>query len=461
MCFWGEAISLGPNINYRMPDSTMLPALVAVARAVKNEAHASPKERALIEAARARYSADQKATREGLDNAYADAMLKVHTDYPDDADIATLFAEAAMDATHPWWLPPGRVANGRMADAVRALEAVLHAHPDHPGAIHYYVHIMEGSAWTKIAEPYADKLAALMPAAGHIVHMPAHIYFALGRYKDALAANLAAIAADEKYFNTVSAFDANYYGLFAHNLHFGLEAADMAGDGANALALAAKLRDSLPEDFLRSKFYAQRNLAAAYFAPLRFSTPDEILALPKPNDDFAFLTAFWHYARGSAYALKGDLAHAGEELTALDDLRGGPDIKAISVTAQGVPKVLDVADAVLRARIAVAQHKWSDAIVPLEHAIAIEDDVGYAGDPPWWDNPLRQSLGIVLLKAGKPRDAIDTLRKALIVAPNDGTALYALRDASTAIGDTLGADHYGRLFEKAWVGPKPPDLDRL
>lgn len=461
MCFWGEAIALGPNINYEMSNRAHLAALIAIGRAAKLEQGASAKERALIDAAKARYSADPKATRAALDDAYADAMAKIHAAYPDDADIATLYGEATMDATHPWWTPAGRIPNGRLAGGLRAIEAVLHAHPDHPGAIHYYVHIMEGSAWTKIAEPYAERLAGLMPAAGHIVHMPTHIYFPLGRYKDALAANLAAIAADEKYFALTPAFDANYFGLHAHNIHFGLQSADMAGDGADALALAAKLRDAISDDILHAKFYADVNVAASYFASVRFAAPDDILALPKPSDDLVYLLSMWHYAQGSGYALKGDATTAAKELDTLKAFREGTDMQMLSASHKILPKILTVAERMLRARIAIAEHKWADAIEPLQEAVAVEDDLGWAGDPPWWDNPPRQSLGIVLLRAGQTRAAVDTLRKALIVAPNDGTVLYALRQASEALGDHVAAEEYGRLFDKAWAGPKPPDMDRL
>jgi tetratricopeptide (TPR) repeat protein len=461
MCFWGESIALGPNINFEMSNRAHLQALIAIAAANKVEDGVTPRERALIDAAKTRYSADAKTFRAQLDAAYMEAMAKVHADFPDDPDIAALFAEAAMDATRPWWMPSGRVAVGRMAEAVTALEGALHAHPDHPGAMHYYLHVMEGTVWMKVAEPYADRLATLMPAAGHIVHMPSHIYFPLGRYKDSLTANLAAIKADEDYFASVATFETNYYALFAHNLHFGLQSATMAGDAVNALALAAKLKDSLPDDLMRAKFATQRNAAAAVFAHLRFDTPDTILALPKPDGDFTFLVAFWHYAQGTAHALNGDAAKAEAEANTLAGYRDSPDIRMIGVTAKAVPKILAVAEHMLRARIKGAQGKWAEAVQPLTQAVAVEDELGWEGDPPWWDNPLRQSLGIAQLRAGQPRDAVDTLRKALIQAPNDGVVLFALQQAAAATGDKAAAAEYGKLFKKAWAGRQPPDLNRL
>lgn len=461
LCLWGEAIALGPNINFEMTGRAHLQALIAVAGANKLLVQASLKERALIEAAKLRYSADAKLTRPQLDAAYAEAMKKVHETYPDDADIAALFAEAAMDAVRPWWNPGGRIANGLMADAVTALESALHARPDHAGAIHFYLHIMEGTAWMQAAEPYADRLAALMPAAGHIVHMPAHLYFPLGRYKDALAANLAAIRADEDYFAGADAFDVNYFALYAHNLHFGLQSASMAGDGKTALALSAKLKDLLSDDLLRAKLSLQRNAAAVILAQTRFETPDAVLTLPQPDRDFTFLVAVWHYARGAAFTAKGELEKADAELKTLAAFRVSMDIKVLGSVTRTIPKILEVAELVLDARIKGAAGQWADATLPLARAVAAEDELGWVGDPPWWDVPLRQSLGIAQLKAGKPRDAADSLRKALIQAPNDGAALEALRQASAALGDKAAAAAYARLLKNAWFGTKPPDLNRL
>lgn len=461
ICFWGEAVALGPNINFEMSGRAHLQALIAVARANAVMDQANPRERVLIDAAKVRYSADAKATRADLDTAYADAMAKAHAAFPDDANIAALFAEAVMNATRPWWTPGGRVPTGRMGEAVAALEGALHTRPDHVGAMHYYLHVMEGAAWMEAAAPYADKLAALMPGAGHIVHMPSHLYFPLGRYKDALAANIKAIKADEDYFAAVDSYDVNYFALYAHNLHFSLQSAGMAGDGAAALALSAKLSGLLSDDLLQAKLALQRNAAAAMFAHVRFDAPDTLLAMPRPNPDFTFLVAIWHYAQGTAHVLKGDPAKAEAAANTLTGFRGSQDIQVLGSATRSIPKILEVADLILRAHIKGAQGKWAEAIPILTQATTVEDELGWAGDPPWWDNPVRQSLGIAQLRAGKPRDAIDSLRKALIQAPNDGVALFALREASAAIGDKAAAQAYSALFKKAWSGAKPPDLNRL
>ncbi|MBX7200624.1 MAG: hypothetical protein K1X51_14745 [Rhodospirillaceae bacterium] len=461
MCLWGESIALGPNINFEMSGRAHLQALIAIAGANKIIDRTTPKERALIEAAKQRYSADARITRAQLDAAYAEAMKKVHEAYPADVDIAAWFAEAAMDSVRPWWTPGGRVPNGLMADAVAALEGALHANPDHAGAIHFYLHVMEGTAWMPAAVPYADRLAALMPAAGHIVHMPSHLYFPLGRYQDALKTNVAAIKADEDYFAGADMFDVNYFALFAHNLHFGLQSASLAGDGKTALALSAKLKDLLSDDLLRAKLALQRNAAAATLAQVRFDTPDTVLALPEPDRDFTFLVAVWHYARGAAYAAKGDSEKAAAELKTLSALRDSTDIRVLGSVTKSIPKILEVAELVLDARIKGAQGAWAEAIPPLARAVTAEDELGWSGDPPWWDVPLRQSLGIAQLKAGKYRAAADSLRKALIQAPNDGAALAALRDASAALGDRTAAAAYGKLLKNAWFGARPPDLNRL
>lgn len=465
MCLWGESVALGPNINFEMSGRAHLQALIAIAGANKimNQGadQITARERALIEAAKQRYSADAKLTRAQLDASYAAAMKGVHEAYPDDPDIAAWFAEAAMDSVRPWWTPGGRVANGLMADAVTALEAALHAHPDHAGAIHFYVHIMEGTAWMEAAEPYAARLAALMPAAGHIVHMPSHLYFPLGRYKDALAANVAAIKADEDYFNGADAFDVNYFALYAHNLHFALQSASMGGDGKTALALSAKLKQLLSDDLMRAKLALQRNAAAATLAQARFESPDAVLALPQPDRDFSFLLGVWHYARGTAFTAKGDIDKAEAELKTLAAFRQSTDIQMLGAVTRSIPKILEVAELTLDARIKGARGKWDEAIAPLTRAVTVEDELGWSGDPPWWDVPLRQSLGIAQLKAGKYREATDSLRKALIQAPNDGAALAALRDAAAALGDKAAAAAYGRLLKNAWFGSRAPDLNRL
>ncbi len=304
MCWWGEAFVLGPNINAPMDGAAENPSLVAIANAQARAGRASPVEQALIAALGQRYLRGQERT--ALDRAYADAMAAVHERFPDDQEVAVLFADAVMN-TSPWdyWEADGRTAKGRAGEAVAAIEQVLAANPDHPGAIHLYIHLTEASATPERAEPYADRLAALMPGAGHIVHMPSHTWFRIGRYLDSLSTNIAAVEADEAYL--AQAKDAGYYPYtyYPHNIHFALVSAQMAGDAEHMLWAAERLQGKIPDEVAGSIGWVQIILPAPYYAHAQFSDPETILALADPGDGFPFVKAMWHYARGVAEAATG------------------------------------------------------------------------------------------------------------------------------------------------------------
>ena len=248
MCFWGEALVLGPNINMPMQEDAVAPAYAAARKAQALAAKATPREQALIAALATRYTQDAKADRAPLDAAYAAAMGKVANEFPDDDDIAVLYAEAVMDVS-PWnyWEPGGVSPIRRAATIVPTLERVLARHPDHFGAIHYYIHAVEASDRPQRAEPYADRMRGAVPGAGHLVHMPSHIYYRVGRYLDALADNKTASAVDETYLDVTKAPMGVYrLGYYPHNVHFTMASAQMSGDGATVIAAAEKLRGHHP-----------------------------------------------------------------------------------------------------------------------------------------------------------------------------------------------------------------------
>src|SRR5262245_10478769 len=285
MCFWGEALVLGPNINLPMQEDAVAPAYAAAARARALSAKASPREQALIEALATRYIQDAKAERAPLDAAYAAAMAKVAAAYPDDNDIAVLYAEAVMDLS-PWnyWQPGGHEPNPQSAPIVPTLERVLAREPDHPGAIHFYIHAVEASDRPQRAEPYADRLRGAIPTAGHLVHMPSHIYYRVGRYLDALADNKVAAAVDEKYLSDTNPPMGPYrLGYYPHNVHFVMASAQMAGDGPTVVAQAEKLHAIIPDEVARGIAFVHPVKAAPYFAHAQFSAPEAILALPDPG----------------------------------------------------------------------------------------------------------------------------------------------------------------------------------
>jgi tetratricopeptide (TPR) repeat protein len=461
MCFWGEAFVLGANINAAMEGDAVQPAFVAVTNAKARAAGASASERALIDALASRYTSDPDADPAALAGAYADAMAEVHAQYPDDQDIAVLFADALMN-TSPWdyWELDGRTPKGRLGEAAAALEGVLAANPDHPGAIHMYIHLTEASATPEKAEPYADRLAGLMPAAGHIVHMPSHTYYRIGRYLDSLKTNVAAVQADEAYLAQVQATGAYPYGYYPHNIHFVLVSAQMAGDAEHMLWAAERLDGKIPDDVAAEIGWIQVILPAPYFAHAQFSPPEVVLGLKNPGNTFPFVRAMWHYARGVAHAAKGDLEAARAEAAQIAAINQSADFEMLLAWAVPAPDVLRLARHVLEGRIAQAEGDLDRAIQEFEVAVQIQDSLPYL-EPEYWYYPVRQSLGAALLMAGRAEEAAATFQEALLDAPNNGWALYGLMQAYDAQGDQIARAETEKLFERAWAGSAPPDLDRL
>ena len=461
MCFWGEALVLGPNINAPMEDAAREPALAALGQARKLAGRASEREQALIEALAARYSADPSAERAALDQAYAAAMERVAARFPADLDIAVLYAEALMNLS-PWdyWEAGGAKPKGRTADIVATLERVLAAHPDHPGAIHYYIHAVEASDRPQRAEPYADRLAKQKLGAGHLVHMPSHIYYRIGRYKDSLETNKAAVAADEAFFTRVKAEGIYRGGYYPHNIHFLLASAQMAGDGETAVQAAGKLEKAVSDEIVRTVPWTQPIKAAPYFAHAQFSSPETVLALAAPADEFPYVKAMWHYARGVAQAAAGNTAAAQAEAKAIAGLAEA-DFGSLVAGGVPAPDVLRLARHIVLARIAQAKGDLQAAIREFEAAAAIEDALSYM-EPPYWYYPVRQSLGAVRLLAGQPDKAEQDFRASLKGAPNNGWALYGLMQVYEARRETGKAEEVAPRLQKAWAGDRRLlDLKRL
>jgi tetratricopeptide (TPR) repeat protein len=461
MCFWGEAFVLGANINAGMEPAAVQPAFIALTNAKARAAGASAREQALIDALATRYSTVPGADPAALAGAYADAMAAAHAQFPEDQDIAVLFADALMN-TSPWdyWELDGRTPKGRLGEAAAALEGVLAANPDHAGAIHMYIHLTEASATPEKAEPYADRLADLMPAAGHIVHMPAHTYYRVGRYLDSLTTNIKAVEADEAYLAQVAATGAYPYGYYPHNIHFVLVSAQMAGDAEHMLWAAERLNGKIPDDVAAEVGWIQIILPAPYFAHAQFSAPDVVLGLEDPGDTFPYVKAMWHYARGVAYATEGDLAAARAEAARIADINQSADFEMLLAWYVPAPDVLRLARHVLEGRIAQAEGNLERAIQEFEVAVQIQDSLPYL-EPEYWYYPVRQSLGATLLMAGRPAEATEVFRAALLDKPNNGWALYGLMQAYDAAGDHPAKAAAEKLFGKAWAGAAPPDLARL
>src|SRR5215831_11799140 len=455
MCFWGEALVLGPNINLPMQEDAVAPAFAAAEKARMLAPKATPREQALIAAVSTRYTKDAKADRVPLDAAYASAMEKVATQFPDDNEIAVLYAESVMDLS-PWnyWQPGGHAPNQQSEAIVPTLERVLARDPNHPGAIHYYIHAVEASDRPERAEPYADRLRGAIPGSGHLVHMPSHIYYRVGRYIDALADNKTAIGVDEKYLAATNAPMGVYrLGYYPHNVHFVMASAQMAGDGPTVIAAAEKLRGLIPDEVARGIALVQPVKAAPYFAHALFSPSATVLALPDPGDGIPYVKAMWHYARGIAYTAHGDFIAAMAEADAITALARTADFTLLDASGIPAQQVMTLARTVIAGRVAQARGDFSAAITQFEEAAALQDALPYT-EPPYWYYPVRQTLAAALLQAGRLAEAETQFKRALERAPANGWSYYGLLQVHQARRDSAAAAKAEAELAKTWVGDR-------
>ncbi len=448
MCYWGQALVLGPNINAPMSpeDEALAHELLGKARALSSTA--TEKERALIEALAARYSGNPE-DRKARDHAFADAMRTVHQRFPDDLDIATLFAESLMDL-RPWgyWTRDFK-PYPETVEVLRALETVMERHPKHPGALHYYIHAVE-LPHPQRAEAAADKLLPLAPAAGHLVHMPSHIYRRVGRYADAARSNELAIAADEDYITQCRAQGIYPLAYYPHNVHFLWDASTVEGRSAVAIENAEKTA-TITGEHLHEMAMLQTFAVVPLHAYVRFGKWEKILALPEPPADQRYMTGMWHYARGLALTATGRLEEAGRELEKLSVLVSDPsldDMKLFSNNTAG--PVLRIAEQVLAGELAAKRGDYEKAIAHLHRGVLYEDALVYI-EPPDWPQPVRQSLGAVLLEAGRPVEAEVVYWEDLKRNAENGWSLYGLVQALRAQGKDEEVAAVKRRFEKAWA----------
>jgi tetratricopeptide (TPR) repeat protein len=455
MCFWGEAMVLGPNINLPMPEDAVAPAYAAAQKAKALAGKASPREQALIGALATRYGSDPKAARAPFDAAYAAEMANVAKQFADDDEIATLYAEAVMDIS-PWdyWKPGGREAKPQSVPIVPTLERVLARNPNHAGAIHLYIHAVEASDRPKRAEPYADRLRGAIPGAGHLVHMPSHIYYRVGRYLDALEDNKTAVKVDEKYLAETNAPMGVYrLGYYPHNVHFVMASAQMAGDGPTVIAAAEKLGKLIPDEAARGIAMVQPVKAAPYFAHAQFSTPETILALPDPGDAIPYVKAMWLYVRGVALAANRDFAGATAAASAIETIERTADFKLLKDSGVPAQEVLRIARTVILARVAQTKGDHRTAIMRFERAAASQDALAYT-EPPYWYYPIRQSLAAALLQAGRYAEAERQFQRALSRAPANGWSYYGLAELHKSRGDGSAARKAEADLARTWIGDR-------
>jgi tetratricopeptide (TPR) repeat protein len=463
MAYWGEAFVLGQNINDGMRPEAIAPAFAALSRAIELAPATTAKEQALIAALAERYSADPDADRAALNLAWADAMREVAKTYAKDVNIQVFFADALMNL-QPWdyWEADGETPKGNAAEIVATLEAALAINPKHPAAAHLYIHAVEASATPERGEPYADLLRGATPAAGHLVHMPAHIYARVGRHADSLAVNREAVAADEAMLSQMgdAASPLYRYGYYPHNVHFLLVAAQMSGARDDALEAAAKLGAITSDAVSDELAWVQAIKTAPYSASAMFADPDAIAAMPDPGDRFPFVKGYWHYARGVALARLGAVEEAADEAAAIETLTDTADFAALEAQYLPADVVLGIAGTIVEARIASAEGDFAAAEAKLREAAALEDSIAYM-EPPYWYYPVRQTLAAVLYEQGRYVESAAMFREALRKLPKNGWALWGLMQAEAKAGDPNLAETT-RLFEAVWLGDRSQlAIDRL
>jgi tetratricopeptide (TPR) repeat protein len=455
MCFWGEALATGPNINVTskgkavmMPDDR-LAAFAAIQQAIALSNEVTQRERDLIAAQSRRYNGDVESDRTVLDAAYAQAMRELASQYPDDDDIQAMFAEALMN-TMPWnyWLD-GENPRPETAEVINALETVMARNERHPLALHLYIHAVEASSDPGRAEDAADKLADMVPGSGHLVHMPSHIYWRIGRYYDASEANVRAAKVDEDYIaqcNAQGFYPALYY---PHNIHFLWASASMEGRSAVAIEagrkVAANVRLEQIKEFPTVEFFQTVPLLSL----VRFAHWEEILQEPQPPAELAFSNAIWHYARAIALARTGALDAAEQELTAMQPLMDNESVWFLDGNDYPASQILTIAQNLVLGELAQAREDYPAAIAAFSSAVEAQDVLPYT-EPPFWYYPTRQSLGHALLKSGDYSGAEAVYRADLAQYPRNGWSLFGLSLSLEAQGKTEAAQKVKQRFDNIW-----------
>jgi hypothetical protein len=381
-------------------------------------------------------------------------MREVAARFPQDDDVAVLAAEAMMD-TSPWnyWEADRKTPIGRSGEAVRLLEGVLARNPGHVQAAHLYIHMLEASDPQR-AEAVADRMAgSAVRSAAHLVHMPGHAWYGLGRYGDAIRANVAAVRADEAFIAATGDQGLVRYGYYPHNIHFIVASAQMAGDMDTAMREAARLRDVLDVETSARIGWIQAIDAAPFLASAQFATPAQILAMPAPDARLPYARAMHHYARAVARAAQRDGTGFDAEMAALAALKADAGVNALVEQDIPAPELIALAQDVARGRRAMAERRFAEAADHFRAAAATEAEISYM-EPPFWYYPVRQSLGAALYLDGDYRGASEAFRAALVQAPNNGWALFGLANSEAAAGRKAEAAAARAAFERAWAGDR-------
>lgn len=459
MGYWGIASASGPHVNKPMDEEDHAQAWSALQQAIAHAKNATPKEQAMINALRKRYQEEFQEDRSALDKAYADAMRELTEKFPDDLDLQTMFAESLMD-TMPWdyWLK-NRMPKTETEEALRALKFVMSRDPNHPGANHYYIHAVEAGPTPEAGLPSANRLLNFAPSAGHLVHMPSHIYIRVGQFSNAIRANEKAVKADRDYLRQTRA-QGFYPGVYyPHNMHFLWWALLFEGRSKDALKKANEAALYARENYCgpSKALEAPRFRHLPWLTLTRFGRTGEVLKVPMPaaTNDFLIDRAVWHFARGLAFVSQNDANAAANEHAALTRIAGSDDAKKLDNPAFPVACVLAVADHWLAGRIAEAKGDSEKAIRELNKAVEIEDAMPYM-EPAYWPLNVRPTLGAVLLRAEEPKKAEQVFRDDLKDMPRNGWALLGLEKSLRAQNRPEAADVVHRQFRETW---KNADVD--
>jgi tetratricopeptide (TPR) repeat protein len=449
MCWWGIAYAMGPNINAPMDTAAYRPAYAAIQKAAKLAPKATPYERDMIQAMATRYGPEPVASRAPLDSSYARAMKPVAKKYPNDPEAQTLYSEALMDLT-PWnyWDGRGTKPRAGTQEVVTTLERTIKQYPTHIGACHFYIHIVEASTTPARALPCADMMADQIPGAGHLVHMPSHIYMRVGHYDRVVNHNHDAVAADQHYVQDRKPTGFYQYTYYPHNWHMLWSGLIQLGRGAEAINASRELVKVVPVNVVTTVPPLEYFFPAPYWSLVRFGKFDEMLAEPAPAASLRYTTAMWRYARGIAFAAKGQVAEAGAELD------------SVAATAEATPKdapaginsqkqLLSLAERHLAGKLALARGDTAAAIGALEQAIELEDGLLY-DEPPAWYHPIRQELAGVHLAMGHAAPAEKLYREDLVHYPNNGWSLYGLARSLETQKKTAEAEKVDAQYRKIW-----------
>ncbi|HLB86895.1 MAG: hypothetical protein AUH86_16870 [Acidobacteria bacterium 13_1_40CM_4_58_4] len=456
MAYWGIAEAVGPNYNDPASADRFRQAHEAIQKAVDLSANAAPSEQAYIQAMALRFPADPKSDLRKAAENYHDAMREVSKKYPDDLDAATLFAESGMNL-HPWglWHHDGTPEAGT-EEIVATLESVMRRDPNHMGAIHYYIHAVEASPNPERALAGANKLASLAPAAGHIVHMPAHVYIRTGDYESAVKTNEEAAAVDQAYIKASGAQGIYPMMYYSHNLHFIAMCSSMNGNYEEAKKTADMLAAHVGPH-VKDMPPIEGFMTIPIAVDVRFHRWDDILKMPQPDPAMKTTTVFWHFARGMALAGSGKAGEAEAEYKIVADAeKNTPEDVVFAMPVNNKAKdIMKIAKNVLGAKIAMAKKDNAGAIAMLRDAVTIQDSLKY-GEPPDWFFPVRESLGAALLMNSDAAGAEKVFREDLDRNPRNPRSLFGLHQALKAQGRNYDAQFVEREFRTSWKGGNTP-----